>query len=391
MANLFSSLKIRDVTLPNRLALTPLCMYSAEEGKPTDWLFAHLSTFARGKVGLIFTEATAVEARGRITSECLGIWTDEQAELMKPTIAFIKSQGCIPGIQLAHAGRKASCYPPFHPTKKGQPRSVEDGAWEVFGPSPIACDPKTFPVPTELSLEEIGKVKQAYVDAARRAIAVGFQVIEVHMAHGYLLHSFLSPLSNHRSDQYGGKDSFENRCAFPLEVTKAIRDVIGGGTPLFVRLSAIDAIEGGWTIEDSVAFSKKLKEVGVDVIDCSSGGICNRPRFVMTDDGQKLTAESARAPGFQVPLANKVKNEAEILSMCVGVITDPHHAEQILAEKKADIVAIGRELMYNPFWLLHAAQELGVLDENFSLWPKQYAWAVNRQNQIKRYNAEQKM
>ena len=354
---LFQPYKIRDITLPNRIVVSPLCMYSAVEGLAQPWHFAHLSTFARGKAGLVFTEATAVEARGRITPQCLGIWTDEQAQALVPITAFIESMECVPGIQLAHAGRKASTRAPF--VERGgspitQTNAGEDETpWSTVAPS-----------------------------ASKQA---GFKVIELHMAHGYLLHSFLSPLANQRDDEYGG--SLQNRMRFPLEVAQAMREAWPQSLPLFVRISAIDGPEDGWSLDDSVVFSRHLHEIGVDVVDCSSGGIGGAPRFRIDDAGKPLNKSSARTPGFQVPFTRRIKAETDIKTMAVGVIIDPDQAEEILQSGGADLVALGREIMHDPFWPLHAAETLGA-DVDFKMWPKQYAWAVDRRSQIKSINKE---
>ena len=383
---LFEPLTLRGTTLPNRIVVSPLCMYSAVEGFAQPWHFAHLSTFARGKAGLVFTEATAVEARGRITPACLGIWSDEQAQALRPITEFIESMGCVPGMQLGHAGRKGSTRPPFSargPIPLSQEDSATDGApWQTVAPSalPVADG---WHVPAELDADGLQQVKQAFVDAAKRAVEVGFRVLELHMAHGYLLHSFLSPLSNQRSDAYGG--DLEGRMRYPLEVTAAVRAAIPDELPLFARISAIDGREGGWTLDDSVLFARRMAEAGADVIDCSSGGIGGAPRFRSDDNGKPLTADSARTPGFQVPFARRIRDEAGIRSMAVGVIIDPHQAEEILQSGGADLVALGREIMHDPFWPLHAAEALGV-DPDYRMWPEQYAWAVDRRAQIKALN-----
>lgn len=383
---LFEPLTLRGTRLPNRIVVSPLCMYSAVEGLAQPWHFAHLSTFARGKAGLVFTEATAVEARGRITPACLGIWNDEQAQALQPITEFIGSMGCVPGMQLGHAGRKGSTRPPFSasgPIPLSQEDSATDGApWQTVAPSalPVADG---WHVPLELDEDGLQQVKQAFVDAAKRAVEVGFRVLELHMAHGYLLHSFLSPLSNQRRDSYGG--DLEGRMRFPLEVTIAVRAAIPDELPLFARISAIDGREGGWTLDDSVLFARRMAEAGADVIDCSSGGIGGAPRFRSDDTGKPLTADSARAPGFQVPFARRIRDEAGISSMAVGVIIDPRQAEQILQSGGADLVALGREIMHDPFWPLHAAEALGV-DPDYQMWPEQYAWAVDRRAQIKALN-----
>jgi len=382
MPSLFSPMEIRQLTLPNRVVVSPLCMYSAKDGHPNEWHFAHLSTFARGKAGLVFCEATAVTPEGRITPRCLGIWSDAHAEELKPITQFIRDMGCVAGIQLAHAGRKAATYPPF--AGGGKPLTSDDpDYWAVSGPSaePVAAG---FQVPHEMTNDDINATKQAFVDAAKRSITAGFQVIEIHGAHGYLLHSFLSPLSNHRVDNYGG--SLENRMRFPLEVSQAIREVVGEGMPLFFRISAIDGPTDGWSMDDSIVLSKALHKAGIDVVDCSSGGISGGPRFRIDDTGQPLKASSARPPGFQVPFAERIRKETDLNSMAVGVIIDPQQANSIISDGQADLVALGREIMHNPFWPLHAAAALGV-DDDFELWPPQYKWAVDRRSQIKRLNS----
>jgi len=378
MSDLFSPLAIRSTQLPNRVVVSPLCMYSAKDGMPEPFHFAHLSTFARGGAGLVFTEATAVVPEGRITPQCLGIWNDEQASAIKPIVDFINSTGMVAGIQLAHAGRKASTAAPFHGAK---PLLADNpDAWPVVGPSAIPVG-DGFPTPKELTVNDIQGLVGAFVDAAKRSVACGFGVIELHGAHGYLMHSFLSPISNQRTDQYGG--DLANRMRFPLEVTRAVREAIGEEMALFFRISAIDGVDGGWSLEDSVAFSKELAVAGADVVDCSSGGIQGAPRFRISDDGAPLKQSSAREPGFQVPYAQRIKNDTALKTMAVGVIIDPQQAENIIKDGDADLVALGREIMYNPFWPLHAAQALNA-DPEFDLWPPQYRWAVDRREQIRR-------
>jgi len=383
---LFEPLTLRGCTLPNRIVVSPLCQYSAQDGFAQPWHFAHLSTFARGKAGLVFTEATAVEERGRITPRCLGIWNDAQAEAIRPIVEFIDSMGCVPGIQLAHAGRKASTRAPFV-EKGGSPLTAEDAArgdlpWQAVAPSPLPVA-DGWPVPHELTSDDLAGIKAAFVAATRRSLAIGFKVIELHMAHGYLLHSFLSPLANQRSDEYGG--DIDGRMRFPLEVAQAVRAAMPEDAPLFARISAVDGREDGWNLEDSVVLCEHMKRIGVDVVDCSSGGIGGAPRFRSDDNDKPLTADSARRPGFQVPFARAMREQTGIKSMAVGVIIDPQQAEDILQNGAADLVALGRELMYEPFWPLHAAEALGV-DADFRMWPEQYAWAVDRRTQIKRLN-----
>jgi len=387
MSKLLSPLTIRGVTFANRIVVSPLCMYSAIDGMAQPWHFAHLSTFARGKAGLVFAEATAVEAIGRITPQCLGIWSDEHANAIKPITEFIEQMGCVAGIQLAHAGRKASTASPF--AGGGAPLKSDDPqAWQVVGASavPVADN---FQTPKELSKEDLKTLTQTFVDAAKRSIAAGFKVIEIHGAHGYLLHSFLSPLANFRSDEYGG--SIENRMRFPLQVTRAVRDAVGESVPLFFRISAIDGPSSnngsgeGWSMDDSVTLANELAACGVDIVDCSSGGIGGAPRFRMDDAGKPLTKTSARTPGFQVPFADRIQNETKLKSMAVGVIIEPQQAEDIIASGKAELVALGREIMHDPFWPLRAGLALGD-DPDYEMWPPQYKWAVDRRAQIAALN-----
>ena len=383
---LFEPLTIRQTTLPNRIVVSPLCQYSAVDGVAQPWHFAHLSSFARGKSGLVFTEATAVEARGRITPQCLGIWNDAQADALAPVVEFIESMGCVPGMQLAHAGRKASTSSPFSkrgPVPLTESDAAEAGApWQTVAPSPLPVA-DGWHVPAELDGDDLEEVKKAFVDAALRACDSGFRALELHMAHGYLLHSFLSPLANWREDDYGG--DLDGRMRYPLEIADAVRAAVPDGMPLFARISAIDGREGGWSLEDSVEFSRRLATAGIDIVDCSSGGIGGAPRFRSDDDGKPLTRDSARAPGFQVPFSRAIREQAGIRTMAVGVIIDPRQAEEILQSGGADLVALGRELMYDPFWPLRAAEALGV-DPDFRMWPAQYAWAIDRRAQIKTLN-----
>lgn len=355
-------------------------MYSGIDGLAQPFHFAHLSTFARGKAGLVFTEATAVNPEGRITPQCLGLWNDAQVRAFKPIVDFIRSMGVVAGIQLAHAGRKGSTAPPFFGAK---PLPVDDpSAWSTVAPSAIPVGPG-FPDPDALSTDDIHAIVQDFVAASRRAIESGFQVIELHGAHGYLMHSFLSPIANKRTDEYGG--DLAGRMRFALDVCKSVREAVGNDMPLFFRISAVDGVEAGWSLDDSVALSNELAALGIDVVDCSSGGISGAPRFRVADDGKPLQGSSARTPGFQVPYAEKIKRTTDLKSMAVGVIIDPEQAESIISEGQADLVALGREIMYNPFWPLHAAQALNA-DPNFDLWPPQYKWAVDRREQIRKLN-----
>ena len=382
-AKLFTPLTIRGVTLPNRVVLAPLCQYSAKEGVAQDWHFAHLSTFARGGVGLVFTEATAVEARGRITHGCLGIWTDEQAEALKPVVKFISDMGAVPGMQIAHAGRKASARRPW---QGGVALNDEDAAkgeapWRTVGPTNTPVGPN-WHSPDAMTEADIATVRDAFVVAAKRALAVGFKVMEIHAAHGYLIHSFLTPLVNTRNDAYGG--DLAGRMRFALEVAAAVRAVWPEDLPLFMRISAIDGPEDGWSLDDSVVLARELGKLGIDVVDCSSGGHAGAPRFRAADDGKPLPSSTARGPGFQVPFAERLKREADVMTMAVGIIVDPQQAENILQQERADLVALGRELMFNPFWALHAARALEA-DPETGMWPEQYRWAVMRWNQLSEY------
>jgi 2,4-dienoyl-CoA reductase-like NADH-dependent reductase (Old Yellow Enzyme family) len=373
---LFEPLRIRDIVLPNRIVLSPLCMYSAKDGMANNWHFSHLSAFARGNTGLVFAEATGVEPRGRITPRCLGLWNDEQAQALVPITRFIEEMGSVPAMQLAHAGRKASAKPPFN---GGTPLDAKDAGngeapWEVIGPSADGLG-GPWPVPRAMTQQDINDVIQAFVEATRRTVAAGFKVLELHGAHGYLIQSFLSPISNQRNDAYGG--DLQGRMRFALELTEAVRDAWPAHLPLFFRISAVDGPDEGWSMDDSVILSQALHARGVDVIDCSSGGVLGPPRFRGDDAGKPFQSRTARGPGFQVSYAERIKHETDALSMAVGVIVDPHQANDIITSDQADLVALGRELMYNPFWPLHAAQALEA-DAGFKHWPEQYGWAVEK-------------
>lgn len=340
MSHLFTPLQLRGVTLRNRIGVSPMCQYSAgSDGLATDWHFVHLGARAAGGAGLILIEATAVEARGRITPFDLGLWSDDHIEPLAKIVHFIHSQGCTAGIQIAHAGRKAGTGQPW---KGGGPLSDSDGGWEPLAPSPIPFD-TGYRTPHELSLAEITGVQAAFQNAARRALAAGFDCVEIHGAHGYLIHSFYSPLSNQRSDSYGG--NFENRTRFAVETTRAVRQVWPENLPLLIRLSSTDWVEGGWSGEDTVALAKLLKQEGIDLIDCSSGG----------------TAPRAAVPvgaGYQVPFAEKVRRGAQIATAAVGMITQPMQADEIIRNERADLVLLGREMLRDPYWAIHAALAL---------------------------------
>ena len=336
---LFEPLELREVTSRNRIMTSPMSQYSAPESIPTDWHYVHLGTRAVGGSGIVMTEATAIEPRGRISPWDVGLWSDEQEAAFARITEFVTEQGAIPGIQLAHAGRKASHMRPWEDRK---PIHIEDGGWEIVAPSPIPWTEGDI-VPTELTLDQIGQILAKYRDSAQRALRAGFKVIEIHAAHGYLLHSFLSPLTNQRSDEYGG--SYDNRVRIVLKVASTIREAWSAELPLFVRLSVKDWVDGGWDVADSVELAKRLGKLEVDLIDCSSGGAVPE---------QQISIH----PGYQVPLAHAVREGAHIKSAAVGLISEPVQAEEILADEKADLIVIGRMALWSPYWPHHAASEL---------------------------------
>jgi 2,4-dienoyl-CoA reductase-like NADH-dependent reductase (Old Yellow Enzyme family) len=319
-----------------------MCEYSCEDGFANDWHFVHLGSRAVGGAGLVMAEATAVQAEGRITHGDLGIYKDEHVEMLRRIATFIKGHGAVPAIQLAHAGRKASCETPWNGGAAIAPD--QPNGWQVIAPSPVPFKDGD-PIPHELTVAEIARVVEAFAAATRRALAAGFEVIEIHGAHGYLTHEFLSPLSNFRTDQYGG--SFANRARLALEITEAVRKEMSSQMPLFMRISCTDWAEGGWTIEDSVELAKLVKPLGVDLMDCSSGN-------------NIATAQIPFAPGFQVPFAERIRKEAGMLTGAVGLITEPKQAEAILLAGQADVILLAREMLRDPYFPMHAAQALGV-------------------------------
>lgn len=349
MSKLFEPLKIRDTEIKNRVAVSPMCQYSAVEGFPTQWHTVHYGTRAVGGAGLIIQEATAVCPEGRISTGDLGLWNDEQTYVYKKITNFIISQNCVPGIQLAHAGRKASASVGW---EQAGSIKIEEGGWNTYAPSAVTFSDK-YSEPFEMSIEDINKIVEDFRLAAMRSILAGFKIIEMHFAHGYLVNEFLSPLSNFRKDNYGG--SFENRCRLAVEITKSIREEIPQGTPLFARISVTDWAEGGWSAKDSVLLTKILKDEGVDLIDCSSGGNVSYAQIPV-------------AQGYQVPFATQIKREANILTGAVGLITQPEQAEEIIANGDADLVIIGREMLRNPYWTFNAAKKLNSDID----YPKQY-------------------
>ena len=361
---LFSSLELRGLTLNNRIAVSPMCQYCADSGSAVDWHLMHLGQFAMGAAGLVMTEATAVSPAGRITPKCLGLYSDENEAALKRVIDFCRQYGVTPmGIQLAHAGRKGSAHIPL---EGGLPLAADEGAWTTLAPSALPFG-EDWHVPQALSREGLAEVKAEFVAATRRAARIGFDLIELHSAHGYLLHQFLSPISNQRNDEYGGK--LNNRMRFPLEVFEAVRAAWPDANPMGVRISATDWIDGGWTVEESVVYARELKSLGCDFIDVSSGAL---------DPRQKIPF----GPAYQVPFSDRIRRQAGIATWTVGMITKARQAEEIIAAGSADVVALGRGIMFDPRWAWHAAEELGV-DTEYprmyarcapSQWPEVFPW-----------------
>jgi 2,4-dienoyl-CoA reductase-like NADH-dependent reductase (Old Yellow Enzyme family) len=356
MTGLFTPIRLRDTDIRNRVWVAPMCQYSAVDGVPNDWHLVHLGSFARGGAGLVLTEATAISPDGRISPVDTGIWNDDQAQVWSRIVDFVHGQGATAGMQLAHAGRKASTRPPFEGRGWVPP---EEGGWAAVGPSPVGHP--GLPEPRELSTAEIEGLVRDFAGAAERALGAGFDVLEIHAAHGYLLHEFLSPLSNRRTDEYGG--SFDNRARLLLRVVDAVRAVVPDATPLLVRISATDWVEGGWSVDDSVALARLLREAGVDLVDVSSGG--NAP------------AEIPLGPGYQVPFARRIREQAGIATGAVGLITEPEQAERVVVEGSADAVLLARAMLRDPHWALRAAHDLGVPVGGIT-WPKQYLRAAPR-------------
>ena len=350
-SKLFSPLELRNLTLNNRIAVSPMCQYVSDNGSAVDWHLMHLGQFCMGAAGLVMTEATAVSATGRITHKCLGLYSDENETALKRVIEFCRQYGISAlGIQLAHSGRKGSTHIPLD---GAMPLAADDNPWTTVSPSPIPFAPD-WHIPQELTRDGLNTVKAEFVAATERAARIGFDLAELHCAHGYLLHQFLSPLSNQRNDEFGGKP--ENRMRYPLEVFEAVRKAWPEDKPLGVRISATDWVDGGWNLEESVVFAKKLKSLGCDFMDVSSGAL---------DPRQKIPL----GPGYQVPFSLRIRKEAEIKTWTVGMITKARQAEEIIASGKADVVALARGMMFDPRWAWHAAEELGAETE----YPKMYA------------------
>ena len=373
--SLFSPKTLRGLTLKNRIVISPMCQCMAEEGQVNDWHLVQYGRFAVGGAGLVFLEATMVSRNGRGTSGDLGIWEDSQIPGLKRITDFVRAQGAAVALQLGHAGRKGSVQRPWHGYAPLGPDDLVargESPWPLVAPTDQPVGPN-WAVPRALTPEDIDALRTDYVAATHRAVSAGFDVIELHAAHGYLLHQFLSPLSNTRTDDYGG--SLENRMRLVCEIATDIRAVWPADKPLFVRISAVDGEEGGWTLNDSVLLAQRLREVGVDVIDCSSGGIAS----------SATAGRLVRELGFQVPYAATIRTEAGIPTMAVGLIIEPDQAEDIVANGNADLVAIGRQALYDPNWPLHAAHTLGSAgtgENSFIDWPPQHGWWLERRRKV---------
>lgn len=370
--SLFSPLDIRGTRFRNRIVVSPMCTYSAQDGMASDWHLVHLGKFALGGAAAVFTEAAAVEPRGRITHGDLGIWSAEHAAALKPVTSFLRQNGALPAIQIAHAGRKASMQRPWHGNGPldDTDRARGEVNWDIVAASAEPVK-EGWLMPVELSLPEIADIQANFATAAGHAVDAGFEVLEIHSAHGYLAHSFLSPLSNHRNDAYGG--DLAGRMRFTLETAEKVRAVWPADKPLFVRISAVDADGGdeGWQLDDSVALAAELKARGVDVVDCSSGGIA----------GLATAALGPREQGFRGPYSSRIRDEAGISTMVVGLVLDADIAEELVSSGAADLVAVGREVLYNPHWPHHVAHELGA-DPDFTEWPEQYGWWLVRREPL---------
>jgi len=351
VSHLFTPLQLRDLTIKNRIWVSPMCQYSATDGVVGDWHLMHLGSFATGGAGLVIAEASGVVPEGRISVSCPGLWNEEQVVAWRRVTGFIKAQGSLSAVQLAHAGRKAGTVSPWSDHLMATP---EEGGWQAVGPSALAYD--GYPVPRELTTDEIRQLVRDFSAAAVNAVKAGFDAVEIHAAHGYLLNSFMSPLSNNRTDEYGG--SFENRIRFMLEVARAVRRSIPSTMPLMVRISASEWVDGGWTIEDSIALCEELKDCGVDLIDVSSGGNSASQQIVIK-------------PGYQVHFAEAIREATGMVTSTVGLITEAHQAEEILVAGKADVVMVARGFLRNPHWANEAAEQLGEITQ----WPNQYVRA----------------
>lgn len=373
--HLFKPVRLRDLTLPNRIVVSPMCTYSAEEGMANDWHLTHLGRMALGGFGTIFVEATAICRTGRLSQGDLGLWRDEQVEPLARIVRFLREAGAVPAIQLGHAGRKASSQRPWvgNGPLTAEDASYGDIAWETVSSSNVPVNP-AWPEPRMLSHEELVGMLDDWREATVRARRAGFDIVEVHMAHGYLLHQFLSPISNKRTDEFGG--SLLNRMRYPLQVAKVVRENWPQDLPVFTRISAVDQ---EWSLEESVVLAKALVAIGIDVVDCSSGGIGRSPDLLRVTRGY----------GFQVPFAERVRRDAKVSTMAVGLILDPFLAESIIARERADLVAIGRGAMTDPNWPLQARRALGVDQKPYEAWPKQYGvWLASRDRILEKIRNE---
>ena len=361
---LLTPLTVRGVTLKSRIVISPMATYSAVDGLAGDWHLGHYARLALGQPASVMVEATAVTAQGRITNGDLGLWSSAHVPPMRRLAGFMKAQGVSPSIQLAHAGRKGSMQRPWHGNGPIGPADIARGdkTWDIVGPTAEPMD-EGYIAPHALTPSELHQLAAAWGDAAARAVEAGFEIVEIHNAHGYLAHQFLSPISNKRNDAYGG--DFDGRTRFPLMIAEAVRAAVPKATPVFLRVSAVDGIDGGWSMDDTVAYARALKERGIDLVDCSSGGL----------KGSATTARIQRTWGFQVPFAERVRREAGVLSMAVGLILDAHHAEDVLQRGQADLIAIGREALVNPSWPQMAEIALGTRPvDAMDRWPEQYSW-----------------
>jgi 2,4-dienoyl-CoA reductase-like NADH-dependent reductase (Old Yellow Enzyme family) len=363
---LFTPLQLRDITLPNRIVLAPLGQYSSKDGLAADWYLVHLGKFALGGMGVVMTEATAVEPIGRVGHWDLGIWSDEHVPGLKRITDFLRSERAVPAIQFAHSGRKGSKQRPWEGNSWLTEADARRGeqAWHLVAPSPLPVAEGLLP-PHELTITEIRRIVRRFGEAAARAQAAGFDLIELHAGHGYLISSFLSPITNHRQDDYGRDRA--GRMRLVLEIVAEMRRFWCPGKPIFCRISCVDGDPNGWTLEDSIVLAKNLEIAGVDVIDCSSGGLTASPTLT----------HSAMGPGYQVPYAAGIRKGSGVKTMAVGLIFDGVQAEAILQSGAADLIAIGREAMYDPFWARHAAHQLG-FDMDFEQWPEQSGWWLRR-------------
>jgi 2,4-dienoyl-CoA reductase-like NADH-dependent reductase (Old Yellow Enzyme family) len=374
---LFQPLTLRGLTLANRVVISPMCQHAADKGLATAWHMVHLGKFALGGAGLVLTESTAVDPRGRIGCADLGLWNDAQVEALRPVVAFVHDNGAAIGVQLAHAGRKAGSQPLWEggAALSEEEMGRDDEPWVRTGPSAMPAGPG-WSAPQALDERGIAEVVEHFVEATKRAERAGFDVVELHFGHGYLVASFLSPNSNHRLDRYGG--SLANRMRLALEIARAVRAAWPDHKPLFVRVSAVDGTLDGWSLEDSVLLARELKGCGVDVIDCSSGGLTEETRALPVPRGL----------GFQVPFSHRIRSEAKVVTQAVGMIVDAEQAEAVLRAGQADLIALGREALFDPYWAHHAAARLGV-DPDYERWPLRHGiWLRKRAPGLARARAE---